>query len=1357
MVVSSSIDRDSLMPIFEVQKDELRNLSDSQLEELVAKLAEAELASNHYSPACVFWSDSIDVPDGGIDVSVDVPVEKLETDFLTRPKTIFQAKKKSMPVNEIRKEMCPSGHLRSVLSKQAEIRGSYIIVSLSDDCTNINMRDDRLKAMRAAMDGDPNKDNIHLDFFDRPKLVQWLRQHPAVVLWVQEILGRRLIGWRAYGRWSNPPFDADDTLIRAPGVSITLPTGKGDKLMIEEAIKQMRELVRSTKKPIRVIGLSGVGKTRIVQSLFDERIGDDALDRTVAIYADAGAAYSPSAVEMLDRLSRENRRAIMVLDNCSSALHATLASEVASTDSQITLITVEYDIRNDEPQSTEVVRIEADGAALAEELLLQRYPKIGSDNAKRISEFAYGNAKVSLVVAERVNNRGESLARLSDASLFDRLFEQKHQPDHDLRSHAQLLALVYSFSVSSPKSMNHQEVFETNSAQHSYIFFKILLSLKERIIDFVGLLRAAILQRESKATKLRRYRSVNTGQINDIDELAVLGSILEVPREQLYRSVAELLQRGIVQQRSDWRAILPHVIANKLAGEALNNVPKKTLRNTFEAPGHKRLLESFARRLGSMHDHPVAHEIAEAWLEVDGRLGKLLNLDEFNTRILEFVAPIKPCAVLERLEAEINNPESRTFALNDNYQMTIIINLIRSLAYDADKFSRCVELLLILAEIKDDIDSNKLVKKLISSLFQPYLSGTHASLDRRLEITRKTIMQSKSNKRRECGFHMLSSALKGSPWSSSYMNNFGARPRDTGIRPCHQQFVEWRCKFIELAVELDDSGDIGIAESARLVLAKRFRDLWEFPPNQITQKTLLNAVRDINNRRYWVDGYKAIQKTIFYADFNNENEDDKLTLEDLRTLKDELVPATLVNQIEAVFKSEHDYWLLDDSGPDSYEEVEQQLISRAEELGEEFARSRQSLSELESYLYSTNVRLFQNAFGKGLAKGAEDLKGNWRELVNLLHTLNLERFSVSLLCGFIEVIDGNDRGLAQRMLDQCLEDKLLRRALVELHPQRTFDCTDFDRCIRALADEEVSGSGYGVLFWRSTCEELPVQRLVKLAECLLKKPDGETIILEALSMKFRRIRLNGGKLDVELKRLGLKAATARLLRIQSDPDGAVDYYIKRIIGAVLPADKSNEEVTKWLDTIFSVIDSTHGYLHGYAHSIRVTAEKMPQEFLDRVFPSDKEIRKKRWFFINQDKKDQLPLDAIDIDVLIDWCRNRDDHEVWQVVASGIYPWMVNKSDELVDLSEAAMKLLESAPNKEHVLAAYSCKIKPTIYSLSDIDLMRQRALAIKKLTECSENEIASAASIVSKKSLEMIEKLIETHKKERLRGEQRFE
>ena len=395
------------MAIFDIEKDDLLRLSDKLLEELIARLAEAEVAAHGHSPSSASWSGSIKAPDEGIDIHVQVNAPKLDTGFICRPDTILQSKKDSMSKASITAEMTKDGELNPTISNQAKIGGSYIIVSLADDCSP-PMKKDRLDAMRAAVANDPNNEDIHLDFFDRSKLVQWVRQHPSVLLWLKGKLGQGYSGWQPYGAWSNPPKGSPDTLISAPGVTVHLPTERGQELSIEDAIEPMRHLIRTSNKAIRITGLSGVGKTRIAQALFDETVGNDPLDRTIAVYVDTGQDPDPSASAMLERLIAEGRRAVMILDNCPSDLHSALAGKVSAARGDVSLITVEYDIRDDKPQTTEVIHIEANGPEVAEELLMRRFPEIGQGNARRVAEFADGNSRVALAIAERVE-QGEGL------------------------------------------------------------------------------------------------------------------------------------------------------------------------------------------------------------------------------------------------------------------------------------------------------------------------------------------------------------------------------------------------------------------------------------------------------------------------------------------------------------------------------------------------------------------------------------------------------------------------------------------------------------------------------------------------------------------------------------------------------------------------------------------------------------------------------------------------------------------------------------------------------------------------------------------------------------------------------------
>jgi hypothetical protein len=1107
----------------------------------------------------------------------------------------------------------------------------------------------------------------------------------------------RVLHWQPYATWSNPPKGADDTLISSSGVVITLPSGKGNKLSIDDAIAPMRDLIRSTGKAVRITGLSGVGKTRIVQALFDEKIGTEALDRTIAVYVDTGADPDPSANAMLDRLLAEGRRAIMILDNCPSDLHSALAGKASAANGDVSLITVEYDIRDDKPQTTEVIHIEADGPDVAQHLLIRRFPNIGRNNARRIAEFADGNARESLAIAERFEE-GESLAQLNDTQLFGRLFEQRNQPDENLREHAEILSLVYSFSVVKPE---------------------------------VGL-----------------------------DELDILGSISEFPRAQLFRSVTKLLERHVAQKRSHWRAILPHAIANKLAKSALNSIPVETLRVVFEAPGRERLLMSFARRLGLMHDHNVAKEIVEAWLQPAGLLGQISALNDTGARILDYIGPVAPDALLDRIEAEINSDNFDGMAPGHNPRRTTILSLLQSMAYEANAFDRCVKLLIRVADFEDDSNKYDAVRDKVVRFFQAYLSGTHAILEQRLNVMQECI-QSDNPKRRSLGFRMLSTALDGSPWMGSGANEFGARPRDYGYRPNHDQLVAWRNAFMDVAVQLGTTDIPDLAGPARLTLANEFRGMWR---QVAIRDQLIDTARALNAHEPWGDGWKAVRSTVYF-DYTKRksNENPEPLPISLATLQADLEPRDLLSTIMIyVLSKGNDYWALDDDfdddDPKKYRDAEERLKAKTKLLGQDFIASGQEIAVLGPNLFSNDWMPYRESFGRGLATYAHDPVNVWQKLVDQLEKRDDPNFNASVLTGFIQEIAFDDPASGQDLLDRCTQHPQLRQVLVGLHPSHGFTENDLDRCLAALDRPEVPGWMYGALLWQDEYATLPHDRIVDLAKRLLARQNGDDVVLNGLSMKLHG---KDGALDtlgVDLRRIGLGAATQRLLRDHNDPGGSTDHMMENVISSALQFDSGEDEKTAWLDAIFKVVDDRYRSVRTFEKSIQTTAVRMPEAFLDKVFSGDEKAQQRRRFFIESGGMDRLPLAMINIDTLISWCGTQDDPEVWVIVGASIKLWATDKKDMSVALSEDAVRFLDVAPDARAVLKGYASRLESRSgYSGSRADSMQLRADAIGALANNANTGIANAAKSVFNDVAKWIEDIRRSEEHRDTEREQTFE
>lgn len=1282
------------MTILELDIDALLALTDAQLEQLIGRLAEAEVAACAASVGDVRFSGSITAPDGGVDVRVDVKTAPFSSAFIPRPNTIFQSKKPSMPAGSITGEMRPKGALAGVIRQQCEIGGAYIIVSLGDDCTE-PMRNARLEAMRTAVAGHPTAHAIHLDFYDRFKLHQWLRQHPGVMLWVRMLLGQPLSGWMSYGRWSNVPPGMTDDLILAPGVSVILPGQHHQKLTIEQAITPTRQLISTSKKAIRIAGLSGVGKTRFVQALFDERIGQDALDRTSVVYVDTGADPVPSARQMIDQFIQDGSTATVVIDNCQPALHADLASRITGSENRLRLITVEYDIRDDKPQTTEVVSIEANGPEIAEALVLRRYPGIGQANAHRVAEFSSGNTRVALALAERVEV-GESLAHLSDVNLFDRLFQQRHGEDGRLREHAEVLSLVYSFSV------------ETTDGE--------------------------------------------------ADELGVLGSLCGSSGNDLYRSMQVLVDRQIAQRRGRWRAILPHAIANRLAASALRGVRLQVLRATFEAPGNERLLTSFAHRLGLMHEHPIAQKIVQGWLADGGMLVPILGLDDPKARILDYVAPVCPDVLLNRIELELMAPGFGGLEVRGNPRRITILKMLVDLAYEPVAFERCVALLLRIAQYEDPANNHDSVRDKIVQFFQPYLSGTHATPQQRAAIMRSSLW-SADEKLGSLGLRMLSTALDGPHWTGMGMGEFGARPRDFGYDPDRAQLVEWRRLFIDLAVEAGLDPDLDLRRRARAVLAQEFRGLW---CHAAVRNRLVEAATTLNNQQPWTDGWKAIQSTIYF-DYRNHDADTapRPVPTRLLALRDLLAPKDLLSNIRTyLFGSSHDLWALDpDFGENETEEVgaEARVTEQVIGYGEKFALSGIGIDQLGPDLFSTEYMPFGRAFGIGLARGSHDLLACWTGLVEALRSNNVTNYNCSVLSAFIDAVGQRHPGLDQRILDGCLEDPLLRPAISLLHPAHDFTVADLDRCIRALQYPDVSAWSFGRLIWSSHASELPAAKILELASQVLEKPNGDDVLLNALGMILRASDKIVDVLGPDLRRLGLISSTNRLSRDRDGNNAVIDHRMSSVLAACLIHEGNEREKSVWLDAIFSSVDSHYGFAPGYDEAMQTTAVAATEAFLGRVFSGDERQRRLRLHFLEHGGLRRSLLANTDMGRIIEWCRVKADPEIWAGVATALNVFVTDGDEKTIVISDRCMRFLEASPNPDQVLNSFARRITPNGWSGSKADIMDRNTNALATLTEHQNPQITEAARRVVAEAKIWITKERDRERREDEAREQTFE
>jgi hypothetical protein len=1053
-------------PLFDVSPDQIAALDDEGLRLLIARLCEADLQRRGLATSAVLYGGNQIAADGGIDVRVELPADTQIDGFIPRPATGFQAKADDMPASEIAKEMRreetqPDGtkarRLRPSIRALAADGGAYVIVSSKGSTADSRLTERRV-AMRAAVADLPGSDALHLDFYDRTRMATWVRSYPGVVLWVLDRIGQPLPGWRPWGNWSCPsaadgPYLSDDT---ARLRDLSRP--QDGQLAIEDGIMRLRARLSVSGGMVRLTGLSGTGKTRLLEALFDPGIGEQPLDAAYAIYADIGHdAPGPSVSQLAAQLRAEGNRAVLLLDNCPRETHDAIAAEIKAPGSPLSLITVDLDISDEKPENTDVFRLQGASEAVIGSLIEQRYPALSQAIRRRVAEFAGGNARIALLAADV--GPETNLADLSDEWLFKRLFHQRKQADDRLLEAAEALALVFSFDG------------ET---------------------------------REGEAA-----------------ELPILARLAGLDVRVVRRAVGELTRREIVQSRGKWRAILPQPLANWLAKRALENQPALEIAHTFRECGNPRLLRSFAHRLSYLHDSAAAQRIAGAWLALGGPLPDLRDLINPSSDIpidllLKYLAPVAPNAFLNLIERFVESSTLRQLRAGECWFCKSLISILRKLAWFPEHFRRSAVLLSRLTQAESPELSGSHSSSDLECLFWARLSGSRANTQQRLELIEE-LLAATDDRSQESGLIALRGMLKIGPFSSGHDFTFGGRACDFGWGPeTPAEKQDWYggalCITTRLALS---SSPLGAA--ARQAIAEAFRDLWRFPG---LRGQLEGAVLAIGDQGDWPDGWLAVRRSLLVAVKRQDAElvprlralqDQLAPVDPLGRLRAYvLTPAHRIAELLI--------WECSETA-DPEAAASGAIFEEVRRLAREVGAAPGLLDGIWPVLFGPDAHQ-AFFFGEGLAEASVDVSQAWHDLLGHYAATDEESRNPSLLVGFMRATALRDRNQSNCFLDDAVVDPLLGPIFPQLQVFAGVDDVGIRRLAASAAAGLAPSRSYGCLALGKMTETIPPADLSRILLGIAGLPDGYRVATEILSMHFHSAKDEPGHWDPTLVHCG---------------------------------------------------------------------------------------------------------------------------------------------------------------------------------------------------------------------------------------------
>jgi len=1239
-------------PFFEISGEEIADLDDRALRELVGLLSEAEYRRRGCDTSGIHWGGDQDAPDGGFDVYIETSQALEAPRFLNRTHIGFQVKKPNMPPSKIRSEMSPNGVLRDSIRALIENAGAYIIISSGSSATKSAL-DKRVAAMHAAVHPHDPGGKLRVEFFDRGRLATWVRDHGAMVLWVKNRIGRSYNGWRPYERWAWVPKGGKDRYLLEDQVRLFDGTSQGGAGMSAvDGIQKLRGQLAIPRTAVRLTGLSGVGKTRLVQALFDSEIGVSALNPSNVLYTDVSDSPSPDPQNLLDQLVVQGVSAIIVLDNCPPELHRQAARICTKSGSKVSLISIEYDVREDLPPETNVYTLEGSGDELIKRLIRMHHSHVSKVDAEKIAEISGGNARLADALAGTIK-KGETVSGFHDEDLFIRLFQQRHGSSDDLLSSAEALSLVYSFDGES---------------------------------------------------------------IDKSSELDVLASIIGKKPRALFSDAAKLLERNLVQSRSKWRAVLPHAFANRLAASALKKYPPPLIQESFFSSGSERLIKSFTRRLGFLHDSRVAKEIIEDWLSPTGWIGvHIARLSPFGLIVLQNIAPVCPEETLNAILRASDSEDGAEFTSRRNSHHRGFVRLLRAIGFEAQFFEQCFLLITRFALAEDENVRDEPARNVLQQMCKLFLSGTWATPVQRLKVVSE-LCESDVPKQRSLGLSLLDATLEAWHFSSFGRFDFGARPRDFGYQPQNQGDIEdWFGQFLTYAKKLGVRKDeIGL--EARKIIAGKFRGLWSRA--KINDQIEATA-HELHQAFPWSEGWIAVRETLFF-DYQDTKTHANTGFDRLRALERYLRPKDLVQKarVYAMSNRSHDLEFYEDEAPTEEAAVDryERAADVTREIGIDVANDEEALQILlPELLTSSGMRL--HIFGEGLAIGAPDLGAMWRAICEIAKSTDRNNRNLVVMVGFIIGAKKRDSDFVNAALDDLLVDNEFAERFPWFQIAAGVDAAglkrlhmSLDKCIAPIWEYERLG-------WGRAHKSLRDGELVKLLRKMMERPDGPEVAREILNMRLHREPAEGKRRGQSLLKFGRDLLTIIPLSGKRRGDTEHDYKLATIAQSVLKGKSAEGAARKLCERLCTKVDDGDLYLFRFHGLLSTLAELQPYVFLDVFIDSDKpgNSHRQRHFSLGIERHEN-PLSKIEDKVVLDWC-SQNPVSRYQCFAKEAVFYTGSEESGPYRWKPLFFKFIQSAPESSEVLEDIAEGIRPGSWSGSLSINLEQRAALFVVLLE----------------------------------------
>ena len=760
---------------FEVTGEHIEVLNERWFPCLLRRMLSAEAFANNLPADAIHVAGNVTAPDGGEDGRIAWTGGPDRTAFLPSRLVQFQLKAgKISPAAAGREILTREGQVKDMVRSVLEAGGHYVMLSTHPFAQKgIEARKTHIReALRGAGITVAN-DQVH--FRDADQIATWVNRHPSVAIWVKELTQPGTIGpFRSWFHWVN----------RAEHHSS--PWVEDDRL--PELRTRLRERVTEPHGIARVVGLWGVGKSRLILEAFgpagekeDRPLGN------LVLYADVSEADPAAINEVVQSLADMGTRAVVVVDSCGPYTHRVLAGMISRPGSRLSLVTIDDETPSGTLDKTTFKVGEAPSSVI-EAVIDQVSPGLPSEDRRRLVHFSKGFPKVAIRIgqawAESVPVAHATADDLADVFVLGRSPRESEQL---LRKSAALLATFGLVGVDLP---------------------------------------------------------ADGGADDELREVAARGR--DLTPKNLRAAVQELGDRDVIQRRGRFAVLQPRPIAMRLAERQWREWNRNEWDDVLAgAAASPRLRTMAAKQLALLNTTPISKKVVAHVCRPGGPFDSFGGggPEAVHAEVLSFLAEIDTEIVAARIGRCLDDVGDLSEIQGDARRH--LVWALEKIAFHPETFEDGARLLLRLAVAENERSISNNATGRFKALFPMLLGNTAAGGSARLSILDEAAETDDSIQRSIVVEALTSGSETALYWRSSGAETHGSRPVLESWRPATKKEV---ADYIEGCVirlarfagwddEFGVAARAGLGGQLRSLISTGFLDTVEKVVHQVFNRT----------------------------------------------------------------------------------------------------------------------------------------------------------------------------------------------------------------------------------------------------------------------------------------------------------------------------------------------------------------------------------------------------------------------------------------------------------------------------------------------------------------------------------------